>query len=141
MAPLADVSCAETIALLRLLHEVPAPPSGNEASSAPIRHENFAMPFDRERQFVGACAFLSCIRADMKLVPAVCQQEVPETNSLNLFIAVNKREPNSGREYLRDMEAGFESLFKQLRRVGTGKHRHFPTTGISRMGESKLKMG
>ena len=121
MPPPADVSCAEHIALLHLLHEAPIRPSKNDANMFPLRHGNYILPFDRERQLVGACAFLSCIKADLKRIPAVCVQEVPEAGSLNLYVAVNRIEAQDGREYLRQMKGGFESVFLQLTRVGTGE--------------------
>lgn len=124
MSPAADVVCAEHIALLHLLHEVPAPGSRNDASLVPFRHEDYTLPFDRERQFVGACAFLSCVRADLTRIPAVCMQEVPETKSLNLFVAVNKIEPHDGRGELRQMKMGFEGVFRELTRVGIGELHH-----------------
>ena len=124
MKPPADVSCSENIAFLHLLHEVPAPPSKNEAGQVPIRPGNYTMSFDRERQFVGACALLSCIRADNMRIPAVCVQEVPETGSLDLLVAVNRRNVDTG-PYLNDMKAGFERVFRELSRVETGRWRCF----------------
>ena len=70
---------------------------------------------------MGACAFLSCVKADMKRVPAVCLQEDRKTESLNLLIAVNKRNHDSERDHLQKMKTGFENVFKQLRRVETGR--------------------
>lgn len=121
MSPSVDVACAERIALLHLLHKVPIPRSKNGSSPVSMRHEGYTMPFDRERQFVGACAFLSCIKADQKKIPAVCVQEVPETQSLNLLVAANKRSANDSREYLREMKAGFERVFQELTKVGIGE--------------------
>ena len=103
MATSADVACAEAIALLRLLHEVPADVSRNDPGLAPIRHDNYVLPFDRERQFVGACAFLACIQEDPRSVPAVCVQEDRDAQLLSLIVAVNKRGPNQGRPYLGKM--------------------------------------
>ena len=120
MEPPAAICCARNIAFLHLLHEVPIPPSKNSVGQLPIRHEDYTLPFDRERQLAGAFAFLSCIRHDNSKIPAVCLQEIPEAQSLNLLVTVNKKEPQAGLEYLRTMKVGFENIFKELNRVGSG---------------------
>lgn len=116
-----DVACAEAIALLRLLHEVPSNVSRNDPGLVPIRHEDYILPFNRERQFVGACAFLACIKDDIKSVPAVCVQEDRHSHLLRLFVAVNKRTPEQGRPYLEKMKAGFEAVFRATGNAGKGK--------------------
>ena len=116
-----DVACAEAIALLHLLHEVPTDVSRNDPGLVPIRHEDYVLPFDRERQFVGACAFLACIKDDIKNVPAVCVQEDHDAQCLKLIVAVNKRGHEKGRPYLEKMKTGFEAVFRALGNAGTRK--------------------
>lgn len=121
MAPPADVACAEAIALLRLLHEVPTNVSKNDPGLVPIRHEDYILSFDRERQFVGACAFLACIKNDVYHVPAACVQEDRDAHLLKLIVAVNKRGHEQGRPYLEKMKEGFEAVFRPLEKAGTRK--------------------
>lgn len=121
MAVPLDVACAQAIALLRLLHEVPTDVLRNDPELVPMRHGDYILPFDRERQFVGACAFLACIKDDFKSIPAVCVQEDHDSQLLRLFVAVNKRTPGQGRVYLAKMKAGFEGVFQALGNAGKGK--------------------
>lgn len=127
MAVPRDIARAEHIAFLRLLHDTgPARPSKNEPGDLPIRHEDYVLPFDRERQFVGACAFLSNIRSQIHSIPAVCVRESRETESLELLITANKRAADDGRDYLRDMKSGLEGIFKSLRRTNIGEPKATP---------------
>lgn len=125
-----DMTWAEHIAFLRLLYNTPPEkPSKNNPGNLPIRHDEYVLPFDRERQFVGACAFLSNIKTRIESIPAVCVRENHETNSLELLVAVNKRTADDGREYLRDMKSGFQGVFNALRRANIGELSH-PLTDV-----------
>ncbi|MBE3049651.1 hypothetical protein IMZ48_45580 [Candidatus Bathyarchaeota archaeon] len=117
-----DIAWAEHIAFLRLLHDgPPAEPPRNDTGLLPIRDQDYVLPFDRERQFVGACAFLSNIRSQIDIIPAVCLWERRETESLELLIVANKRTAEDGRDYLRDMKSGFKAVFDELRRAAVGE--------------------
>ena len=96
--PSLAVACAENIALLYLLHSVPAPPSHNPIDSLPIRQNGYTLSFLRERSLAGTLAFLSNLKDGPDHIPAVCIEEGPDSAFLNVLLAVNKAKPGDGKE-------------------------------------------
>lgn len=117
----ANIEWAKYVAFLRLLHEVPVKRSKNKPGVFLNLCQDYILPFDRERQFVGAYAFLSCIKTKIDSIPAVCVREYRDTRSLKLLLTVNKRLVDEGCDYLQDMKLGFEKVFNELRRTGFRK--------------------
>ena len=116
------VTRAENIALLYLLHSVPAPPSRNPIESLPIRQKGYKLSFLRERSLAGTLAFLSNLKDGPDHIPAVCVEEDPDSVSLNVLVAVNKAKPGDGKEVLQNLRLGFERIFALLSEVSDGEH-------------------
>jgi hypothetical protein len=119
--PLPAVTCAENIALLYLLHSVPAPPSHNPIDSLPIRQNGYTLSFIRERSLAGTLAFLSSLKDGPDHIPAVCVEQDPASASLNVLVAVNKARPGDGKGVLRTLKLGFEGIFALLSEVSDGE--------------------
>ena len=63
-------TCAEKIAILRLLHEVPKLPFTNPAVGASSSiSKQYTLPFERERNLCSTLAFLSCTEDDPDRIP------------------------------------------------------------------------
>ncbi|KAH8585628.1 hypothetical protein B0O99DRAFT_657209 [Bisporella sp. PMI_857] len=115
--PLPLVICAENIALLYLLHSVPALPSHNPIDSLPSFQKGYTLSFLRERDLASTLAFLSNLKDGPDHIPAVCVEEDPDSAFLNVLIAVNKAKPGDGKEVLQNLMLGFERIFALLSRV------------------------
>ncbi|KAK8134629.1 hypothetical protein PG984_006641 [Apiospora sp. TS-2023a] len=112
--------CAESIALLHLLHYVPRQPASNSLKHLPTYKEGYTLSFEQERRLSGVLAFLSSIRNDPNYIPAVCLQET-NTSSLDVFFAVNKGRHVDGNDVLRELEHGFKNLFAVLSQVSQAR--------------------
>ncbi|KGQ02963.1 hypothetical protein BBAD15_g11824 [Beauveria bassiana D1-5] len=113
-----DISCAEAIAFMHLLHAVPTEPSINPWQQQ--AHNNpsaYSLPFDRERDLVNTLAFLSNIGEDPNHVPALCMHEKPEADGFEVIIAVNQARHGDGLSTLKDIKDGFETIFHSLSRA------------------------
>jgi hypothetical protein len=125
--PLApEISRAENIALLYLLHSVPTLPSANPVDSQPIRQNGYTLPFPRERRLTGTLAFLSSINDDPNHIPAVCVEEDPQSATLSVLLAVNRRSSDGGKQVLRKLKQGFERVFAPLSRLSEGEWSRVP---------------
>ena len=115
MFPSPASACAEKIAILHLLHEVPTLPSTN-AGPGPSSSfsKQYSLPFERERDLCSTLAFLSCTKDDPSRIPALSLQECPEKPALNVLLAVNSSQYGDGLQTLRNIEAGFEKIFLLL---------------------------
>ncbi|KAJ4986606.1 hypothetical protein SVAN01_07915 [Stagonosporopsis vannaccii] len=113
--------CAENIALLYLLHHVPAPPSYNEIDMGQVRHGNYTWSFDQERILASTLAFLSNIMEDPEHVPALCLEECVESASLNVLLAVNKSHWEDGKNILLNLQHRFDELFAILSEVSEAR--------------------
>ncbi|GAB0136357.1 hypothetical protein EsDP_00004660 [Epichloe bromicola] len=116
-------TCAENVAILRLLHSVPVPPSRNLMDDRSIRHDGYSLPFDRERELVGVVAFLSSLTDDSEHIPAVCVEEkhAPSSQGAQVLLAVNRKSPYDGDGTLALIRRGLQSIFAILGRVSDGK--------------------
>jgi hypothetical protein len=110
------IARAESIALLYLLHSVPAPPSSNQHNST-LPDQNYSLPFRKERDLTSTLAFLSCTKDDPDRVPAVCIKQNTAAASISVLIAVNKRNAHGGNVVIRELEQSLESIFAILSRV------------------------
>jgi len=119
----AAIRCAENIALLRILHNIPQKRLKNSPSSLAFRNEEYNLPFDREHHLTGVLAFLSCLKDDPCRIPAVSVRECQEGSSMKLdvLVAVNRKNTGDGKHALRKIVEGFEPIFSHLRYIGQGE--------------------
>jgi hypothetical protein len=115
--PAPEIARAESIALLHLLHPVPALPSRNSINSEQIRLGCYTLSFETELRLAGTLAFLSSITDDPDYIPALCVEEDPQSASLNVLLSVNKANQNDGNEVLQPIKQGFEQIFAVLSRL------------------------
>lgn len=113
--------CAESVALLHLLHHVPVQPQSNSLNRVPPYKEGYTLSFEQERRLSGVLAFLSSIRNDPNYIPAVCLRERRKPSCLEVLIAVNKGDKDDGNNTLTELLRGFNKLFAVLSRVCEGK--------------------
>ncbi|KAI1170874.1 hypothetical protein F4777DRAFT_567670 [Nemania sp. FL0916] len=109
--------CAENIALLHLLHDVPELPSANLVSNAQSVRIGYSLPFKEERNLAGVFAFLAQKEDDPNHIPAVCLRERPKQQSLDILLAVNRSHKGDGSGYLLGIKAEFEKIATALRQV------------------------
>lgn len=111
-SPHPAVTCAENIALLHLLHEVPALPSrNNKTEPIPRDTHRYNLSFEQERSLTGTLAFLAGLKDGPEHIPAICIEEDDKTAGLNVLIAVNKAKSGDGNAVLGEIRAGFEKIF------------------------------
>ncbi|PON20204.1 hypothetical protein TGAM01_v210925 [Trichoderma gamsii] len=109
------VACAENIALLYFLHDVPTPPSDNFIKPPPAGIAGkYTLTFQEERNLVGALAFLSRINDNPNHICAIAILEAITTESLNVLIAINKAKFDDGNHILQQLKDGFESICSQF---------------------------
>ncbi|KAH6687089.1 hypothetical protein EV126DRAFT_433302 [Verticillium dahliae] len=113
------IICAENIALLQFLHDVPARPSNKSLLEASKSDGQLPLSLEHERQLTGILAALSSIREDVALVTAVAirQFNTPgkhHPTSLEVLVAVNKSKPSDGDGYLGSVCDGFRRIFDTL---------------------------
>ena len=97
MTPPPAVACAESIALLALLHTVPTLPSCNPTNDAHSHRRGYVLSFERERSLAGVLAFLSSMDDD-------------------------RAESGDGNQVLGQLERGFERIFAELAQISDGTH-------------------
>ncbi|KAL6171565.1 hypothetical protein ACJQWK_02578 [Exserohilum turcicum] len=119
-SPPPAVICAENIALLYLLHSVPVPPSCNEIKKPPSRQGGYSSSFVQERDLASTLAFLSYTEDDPNHIPALCVEENPKLMSLDVVVAVNKKNEADGNEALQNIEQNLEKIFTILSEISQG---------------------
>ena len=102
---------AENIALLHLLHTVPAQQSEAHATPLPRFESGYTLPFEAERNLTSTLAFLSSLDDDPNRIPAVCVIEIDQKTSLKVLLAVNKAGPGGGIHVLQRIKKGFDTIF------------------------------
>lgn len=115
------IVCAESIALLHLLHSVPTLPSSNPIDNLPLHQQGYTLSFTRERDLVSTLAFLSNTKDDPNHIPALCVKENPESSALSVLLAVNRTKWKDGDQVLKELKQGFESIFDILSEVSNGR--------------------
>ncbi|KAI0440128.1 hypothetical protein F4803DRAFT_528485 [Xylaria telfairii] len=108
------IRSTENIAMLHLLHRVPALPSLNIITDIQSKQTGYSLPFAEERRLAAALAFLAHIKDGPDHIPAVCLQERPKQQSINILLAVNKGRPEDGKAYLSRIKGGFERIAATL---------------------------
>ncbi|EME89671.1 uncharacterized protein MYCFIDRAFT_127117, partial [Pseudocercospora fijiensis CIRAD86] len=116
-----SVICAENIALLHLLHQVPSRPLGNGVELKSQSYPGYSLPFETERLLASALAFLAGTKDGPDHIPAVCLKEVPTSRSLHVLIAVNKAKWADGELVLGELAKGFQGIFHSLSSATDGK--------------------
>ncbi|PHH86779.1 hypothetical protein CDD83_9759 [Cordyceps sp. RAO-2017] len=110
------IRCAEAVALLDLLH-VQDPPSENPVPGSFTESSGeYTLSFECERYLCRTLAFLSSMKDDKNHIPALCLQECPGEEALNVVVAVNEEISGDGLQTLRNIEQGFERIFTLLSR-------------------------
>ena len=124
MTPPPAVACAESIALLSILHAIPERPSKNQIDASHVRQDAaYTLPFEKERRLTATLAFLSSVSDDSNHVTAVCVEEDSQSGTLNVLLAINKRTRDSRGPILKEIEGGFKNIFKELnQQVPDGEH-------------------
>jgi hypothetical protein len=110
------ITCAENIALLHFLHEIPVQPSAENVDQL-LEDDRRTIPLKQESRLAGMLATLSAIREDVDRVSAVAVRELPQHRSLEILVAVNKSRPSEGNKYLEDIGKAFHRVFDVLLRV------------------------
>ncbi|RYC60675.1 hypothetical protein CHU98_g5541 [Xylaria longipes] len=95
-------------------------PSSNIITNIQSRQPGYTLPFTEERRLAGILAFLAHIDDDPDHIPAVSLQEIPQTRSINILLAVNKGTPEDGKRYLSRIKGGFERIAATLCDVEDG---------------------
>ncbi|CBY00631.1 hypothetical protein LEMA_P017610.1 [Plenodomus lingam JN3] len=101
------------IALLYLLHSVPALPSSNTINHR--QEDDYTLPLAREQRLASILAFLANTRVDTNHIPALCLKE--NSQSIDVLVAVNKTTWEDGRSNLLELQRHFEQLFAILSAV------------------------
>ena len=105
---------AENIALLRLLSNVPEPPTLN-TPPVDLLADNSGdrrLKFKKECDLVDNLAFISAVSDDPEKVTAVCIEEHRDHRGMTVVLAVNKGNLSSVKE-------GFERIFRILKEVSS----------------------
>ncbi|KAF2850021.1 hypothetical protein T440DRAFT_112881 [Plenodomus tracheiphilus IPT5] len=116
--PSPALSCAESIALLHLIHSVPTPPSSNAVNHLLQTQDNYTLPFLKEQDLVSTLAFLANTKVDTNHIPALCVKET--SASIHVLIAVNKTSKEDGNSNLQELKRDFDRLFGILSEVSYG---------------------
>ncbi|KAI0010926.1 hypothetical protein F4779DRAFT_271350 [Xylariaceae sp. FL0662B] len=118
--PSLAISCAESVAVLQLLHSVPNSPSPNPETEAQRRSTGYTLSFDKERNLSSTLAFLAHTKDDPNYIPAVCLQEDPGAGYIHVLLTVNKSSPSDGQQTLKVLKEKFDGIFSLLPRVDDG---------------------
>lgn len=114
----AAIACAENIAVLHLLHSEASSrfstlssPFSNQVANHQSQRTGYILPFDREKSLTGILAFLAHINDDPNIIPAVCIEEIPGAQRINVLLAVNKASADDGKQILDDLKLRFNEIF------------------------------
>lgn len=112
--------CAEDIALLELLGQVPVPPTHKPHVDVPDLSRGHTLSLRTERHLTSELAMLSSIKNEPYHVTAVCIQETD--SRLHILVAVNA-ETSCDSDYLKSVKKGFDGLLDILRKAYASKSR------------------
>lgn len=112
----AALVCAENIALNYLLHEVPEPPQQKPTEQFRGSEKEYILSFSKEKELVEVLSFLAKTKDGSDYIPAMCVEQDLNGAALKALLAINKRTYTDGDGLLRNLETGFENIFKVLRR-------------------------
>lgn len=108
--------CAEYIAVLSCINEMPIEPCRNLPLAETGILRGRTLSFEQEKDLTSALVFLSNIRHDPNYITALCVEE--RKAELRVLIAVNTTS-HIVPKYLRDVDVGFLHLFSILRGAET----------------------
>lgn len=120
MAESANVVCAENISLLYLLNQIPSPPTVNTPPLPINLPDRYTLPFAAERSLASTLAFLSSITDSPRCITAICVQEQRGGDSLEIYVAINKRNPKDNNATLDTICGQFNQIFERLSGPGRG---------------------
>ncbi|OAQ99658.1 hypothetical protein LLEC1_04831 [Akanthomyces lecanii] len=120
MAESAYIACAENISLLHLLSKIPEPPSDNTSPALAGQCARYTVPFATERSLASTLAFLSSITDNPNCITAVCIQEQTGDETLEIYIAINKKSPKDNNVILNTICDGINQVFGRLSSPGHG---------------------
>lgn len=115
------IRCAENIAILRLLHDVPVQPSLREIHLLPGNTTRRILPLEQENQLTSVLALLSALRDDTRHVTATAFRERSRPQGLEILVAINKASPTDGDEYLKEIKAGLHRIFCEISSATEGR--------------------
>jgi hypothetical protein len=116
-----SISRAESIALLHLCGKVLAPPSPNSISEDRVtKGTEYELSFHDELKLATTLAFLSSTRDDPDFITAVAIEE-SSNGSFNLLLCINRSRPSDGRDALREIKQGLESIIRTMVRQPSGE--------------------
>ena len=114
------IACANNIAALSVLHKpnsLISKPFVNPQALHRRQWPGYSLPFDVETKLTSTLAFLASITHKSENVTATCIQEIPETSSVNVLVAVNKGSVMEGRKVLDRIRREFKDIFSTLAQV------------------------
>ena len=117
--------CAERIALLELLGNVPVPPSRNSRPPNQRSNSSYSLPEDTERHLTMDLAILTSLKKDIYKVTAVCVCE--DSSGLSVLVAKNAANSHDS-SYMDKVKSGLEKVFEILYEVSQGALRGFLPT-------------
>ena len=107
-------TCAEHIALSSFFYDVPAPVTRNAVVPSSIDQKDYVLPFSKERGLTEILAFLAKTKDGSDHIPAVCVEQDSSGTSLNVILAINKRNHTDGDGLLQNLKKSFEEIFRVL---------------------------
>lgn len=115
MDPTLAVACAESIAFLHVLHQVPQLPSTNPIPDSQLQQsDGHLLPFEKERHLASILAFLSSTRTDANRIPALYVRENQQDMRLEVILAVNEEKYQSGNQARKRMKDCLKSISAAL---------------------------
>ncbi|KAL5116060.1 hypothetical protein ACEQ8H_006072 [Pleosporales sp. CAS-2024a] len=111
------IICAENVALLSVLHSVPNQPLRNAFNTSKQHTKDYILSFQDELTLTESLAYLANDADNVNHIPAVCIEQHAETSSLNILLAVNRLNEQSGKHSLQRLKKGFEEVFATLANV------------------------
>lgn len=106
------IACAESVAFLYLLHQVPSQVLSNPVpKSPPYLAQDYFLPFEKERNLASILAFLSCTKHDPNRIPALCVKEDQHKMSLEVFVAVNEERVSSASQERSSIKKSLQFIF------------------------------
>lgn len=123
------IICAENIALLKFLHDVPSRPSTRKPHECVEDDGQRVLSLGQEQQLTGILAAVSSLIEEVNLTTAVALRETrthgnkQQTTSIEILVAVNKSTVSESDSYLASVCDGLGRIFNTLSRVTSRKSR------------------
>lgn len=114
------LNCADNVAILSLLHEVPELPSKDSAIDRWQHSHGYVLTFEDERLLSSTLGYLASVSDKSDYIPAVAIEQNIDGTELDLLIAVNRASYQDGQQTLLRMREGFMNIFAQLQGMCDG---------------------